>query len=61
MPDKQILTIKDCMELHGKSYDTVAAEFKKKGSPAFRVGQEWQVEKDKWFPYLIKLAEADKG
>lgn len=57
----EILTIKNCMLRHDKSYDTIAALFKHKGSPAFRVGREWQVCADKWDEYLLKLAEKDKG
>lgn len=56
-----ILTIKDCMARHNKSYDTIAALFKCKGSPAFRVGREWQVDAVKWDAYLLKLAEESKG
>lgn len=59
--DKQFLTIKDCMKRHGKSYDTIATLFKKKGSPAVRVGHEWQVDINNWDQYLLKLAEDDKG
>lgn len=59
--DKQILTIKDCMARHNKSYSTIAALFKRKGSPAFRVGHEWQVDEIKWDEYLLKLADDDKG
>lgn len=59
--EKQMLTIKDCMARHGKSYDTIAALFKRKGSPAFRIGWEWQVDVDKWDRYLLKLAEESKG
>ncbi len=55
MGDGQILTIKDCMVRHNKSYDTIAALFKRKGSPAFRVGREWQVDVIKWDAYLLKL------
>ncbi|MEG0369744.1 MAG: hypothetical protein RR593_07050 [Hungatella sp.] len=61
MKEQQILTIKDCMSRHDKSYDTIAALFKRKGSPAFRVGREWQVKTDKWDAYLLKLAETDKS
>ena len=61
MGDGQILTIKDCMVRHNKSYDTIAALFKGKGSPAFRVGREWQVDVIKWDAYLLKLAEEAKG
>lgn len=59
--NQQILTIKDCMARHGKSYDVIAALFKRKGSPAFRVGREWQVDIDRWDQYLTKLADANKG
>lgn len=59
--DKNFLTIKDCMIRHNKSYGVIAALFKKKGSPAFRVGREWQVDVEKWDQYLIKQAEEDKG
>ena len=61
MGDGQILTIKDCMVRHNKSYDTIAALFKRKGSPAFRVGREWQGDVIKWDAYLLKLAEEAKG
>lgn len=61
MGNKQFLTIKDCMARHSKSYGTIATLFKKEGSPAVRVGQEWQVDIDKWDQYLLKLAEDDKG
>lgn len=61
MEKKEILTIKDCMSRHGKSYDVIAALFKRKGSPAFRVGREWQVNTEKWEQYLTDLAAADKG
>ncbi|MFW6680629.1 hypothetical protein ACOAOT_23690 [Lacrimispora sp. AGF001] len=61
MEKKQILTIKDCMSRHGKSYDVIAALFKRKGSPAFRVGREWQVDAERWEQYLMKLADSDKG
>lgn len=58
---QHILTIRDCMTRHKKSYDTIAALFKRKGSPAYRVGREWQVEESKWDAYLLELAEGDKG
>lgn len=61
MERKQILTIKDCMSRHNKSYDTIASLFKRKSSPAFRVGREWQVDIVKWDAYLLKLAEEGKG
>lgn len=57
----EVLTIKSCMIRHNKSYDTIAALFKRKGSPAFRVGKEWQVYADKWDEYLFQMAEKDKG
>ncbi len=49
------------MARHNKSYSTIAALFKRKGSPAFRVGHEWQVDVNKWDEYLLKLADDDKG
>lgn len=61
MEESQILTIRACMDRHNKSYDTVAALFKRKGSPAFRVGREWQVYLKDWDKYLLKLADEDKG
>lgn len=61
MAEQEILTIKDCMSRHNKSYDTIASLFKRKGSPAFRVGREWQVKADKWDAYLMKLSDGDKS
>ncbi|MBE5987116.1 hypothetical protein [Lacrimispora defluvii] len=61
MADKQFLTIKDCVERHGISHNTIEALFKRKGSPAIRVGRKWQVDIEKWDQYLLKLADADKG
>ncbi|WP_178313253.1 hypothetical protein [Lacrimispora sp. 210928-DFI.3.58] len=57
----ELLTIKKCMARHNKSYDTIIKLFRRKGSPAYRVGREWQVDQDKWDAYLLKLAETDKG
>lgn len=57
----EILTIHDCMVRHNKSYNTISALFKRKGSPAFRVGREWQVNVNKWDSYLFNLAEQDKS
>lgn len=57
----EVLTIKKCMERHSKSRDTITALFKRKGSPAYRVGREWQVYADKWDAYLLKEAEKEKG
>ena len=56
-----ILTIKGCMERHNKSYDTIIKLFRRKDSPAFRCGREWQVDENKWDEFLLKLAEKDKG
>lgn len=61
MLNKQFLTIKDCVERHGISHNTIEALFKRKGSPAIRVGRKWQVDIQKWDEYLLKLADADKG
>lgn len=61
MEGKQVLTIKDCMARHDKSYDTIAALFKRRGSPAYRVGREWQVDARKWDAYLLETAERDKS
>lgn len=61
MREQQMLTIKDCMARHNKSYGAIAALFKRKGSPAFRVGREWQVDVVKWDSYLLELSEEDKG
>ncbi|MBS5955356.1 MAG: hypothetical protein KIC73_00435 [Clostridiales bacterium] len=61
MVDKQFLTIKDCVERHGISHNTIEALFKRKGSPAIRIGRKWQVDIQKWDEYLLKLADADKG
>lgn len=49
------------MELHNKSYPTISALFKRKGSQVFRVGREWQVDSEKWEQYLAKIASADKS
>lgn len=59
--DKQFLSIKECVERHGISHNTIEALFKRKGSPAIRVGRKWQVDIQKWDEYLLKLADADKG
>jgi len=61
MLDKQFLTIKDCVERHGISHNTIESLFKRKGSPAIRVGRKWQVDIEKWDQYLLKLADVDKG
>lgn len=61
MSDKQFLTIKDCVERHGISHNTIEALFKRKGSPAIRVGRRWQVDVNKWDQYLLKLADESKG
>ena len=61
MSDKQFLTIKDCVERHGISHNTIESLFKRKESPAIRVGRKWQVDIQKWDEYLLKLADADKG
>lgn len=57
----QQLTIQDCMERHHKSYNTIINLFRKRGSPAYRVGREWQVDEEKWNAYLMKLSEASKS
>lgn len=59
--DRQFLSIKECVERHGISHNTIEALFKRKGSPAIRVGRKWQVDVDKWDQYLLKLADEGKG
>lgn len=61
MSDKQFLTIKDCIARHDVSHNTIEALFKRKGSPAIRVGRLWQVNIEKWDQYLLKLADEGKG
>lgn len=59
--DKQFLTIKDCIARHGVSHNTIRNLFRRKDSPAVRVGREWQVDVDKWDQYLLKMADEGKG
>ena len=61
MPDKQFLSIKDCIARHDVSHNTIESLFKRKGSPAIRVGRKWQVDIEKWDQYLLKLADEGKG
>ena len=61
MSGKQFLSIKDCVARHEISHNTIETLFKRKGSPAIRVGRKWQVDIEKWDQYLLKLAEDSKG
>lgn len=61
MLEKQFLSIKDCIARHSVSHNTIEALFKRKGSPAIRVGRKWQVDVEKWDQYLLKLADEGKG
>lgn len=56
-----VLSIADCMKRHNMSRDTITREFRKKGSPAYKIGIQWQVEEEEWIAFLKKESEKFKG
>jgi len=56
-----VLSAKEASEQFQVSNDTLYQLFRSKGSPAFKVGKNWRVDKEEFKEFLKKQSEQYKG
>lgn len=57
----QALTTQQAMERFCISKNTILEFFKKKGSPAYKIGTHWRVDEEDFKAFLLKESEKDKS